>query len=466
MIDISLLPKNIFTVNSQILQTSFASISTDTRKVQKNDLFVALKGENFDAFNFLEAAIEKGAKAVAFSQDDNKVTKIEELKCKFPETTFIETNDALIFLQDLARSHLKWWKSLKNKKVVVLTGSNGKTTNKEILKQFFESILSAKVLATQGNLNNHIGLPLTILRLENFHELAIFEIGTNHPGEIKFLSEMSLADFCYITNIGDSHLEFFGSRENVFKEKSELYYFTKKYSSEPFYYLCNTDDELLKSYQHDPSVITVSTKEKNADFFFDFKSAQSISMFKKGHSEEVHLNNSFIFERHNKLNLCLCLTVALTLFPNKESEILNAFTSIKLPANNRSNLIKRDDQIIYLDAYNANPSSMKASISSFLSYLKDEKHSIDECLFVIGDMNELGDKAQELHRDLGLFIQELGIHKLHFVGRYVNYFKEGYKLPFNASPSVKEIDKTKLLKSSKIIYLKGSRSIELETLVL
>jgi UDP-N-acetylmuramoyl-tripeptide--D-alanyl-D-alanine ligase len=465
MIDTSLLPQSTFGLNSQILEKSFPRICTDTRKIQPGDLFIALKGENFDAFDFLEAALEKGAAAVACSRNQERQPLLQSIRKRFPEKTIFEVEDSLVFLQDLARSHLLWWKSLKNKKVIVLTGSNGKTTNKEFLRQFFEAIMPGQVLATEGNLNNHIGLPLTILRLKPEHGQAIFEIGTNHPGEIKFLSEMSLADFCYITNVGDAHIEFFKTRENIFKEKSEIYHFTKKFSREPYCYLCNADDDLLKAYASEPRVVTASTKNSNSDFYFEIDSSDKIYMTvaKKGTKKE--LQNVQIFERHNKLNLCLCLSIALVMCPEKESELLKEFSRIKLPSNNRSNLIQKAGQTIYLDAYNANPSSMHASITSFIDYLKKEKRNLDECLFVIGDMNELGEQAEELHRELGAFIQGKGINHVTFVGRYVEYFRKGYTLPLKAYPSVKEIDKTKLLNSSKIIYLKGSRSIKLETLV-
>ncbi len=465
MIDILKLASNYFGRSSSLLETKFESVSTDTRKIKPGDLFIALKGENFDAFDFLEVALKANCAGVVYTLQKEKEEKIAALKKHYKGKTFVEVEDTLLFLQDLARQHISWWKNLGQKTVVVLTGSNGKTTNKEFLRQFFESVKPSKVLATEGNLNNHIGLPLTILRLKKEHEVGILEIGTNHPGEIKFLSEMSLADFCYITNVGDAHIEFFGSRENIFKEKSELYHFTKRHSKLRPCYLCNFDDALLKGHAKEGMAVTASSLDSNADFYIQFQ-PKLISILRNGDGKKFDLKNESIFEGHNKFNLSLCFILALTILPDKEAELVSIFTKIQLPANNRSNLIKRGDQLIYLDAYNANPSSMRASLVSFLEFLKAEKKDLKECLFVIGDMNELGEHAEKMHRDLGAYMESAGITRVCFVGRYLNYFKQGYKSALAAYASVSEIDKTKLLNSSKIIYLKGSRSIKLETLVM
>ncbi|MDP5002193.1 MAG: Mur ligase family protein, partial [Flavobacterium sp.] len=316
---------SIETLHTLFLNCS--SVSTDTRKIEKNSLFVALKGENFDANTFSKEALEKGAKYVVI---DNSEFYIDE------RTLLVE--DSLIALQELAKFHRKYL----GLTIIGLTGSNGKTTTKELI----HAVLLKKynTLATIGNLNNHIGVPLTLLRFTKDTEIGIVEMGANHQKEIEFLCEIAQPDFGYITNFGKAHLEGFGGVEGVIKGKSELYNYIKNNNKTVF---INADDPLQKEKSNNLTSYSFSTNETEADV--------TISKIIANPMVQISLNdetiNSHLIGIYNANNINAAITIG-HYFKISDKLIKEAIENY-IPENNRSQLIEKNGNKIILDAYNA-----------------------------------------------------------------------------------------------------------------
>src|SRR3989339_492256 len=197
----------------------FFEISTDTRTMQAGDVFIALAGESFDAFNFIDDVICKGCAIFVYNFDESRASKTELLSIKHPNITFLGVTDTLQFLQEISKNHVQDLKKKQLKHVIGITGSNGKTTTKNILNHLLNAVLGEKLTCTKGNLNNHIGVPLTLLKISENHVTSIVEMGSNHPGEIDFLCSLANPTAGIITNIGKAHLEFLYSQEGVLQEK-------------------------------------------------------------------------------------------------------------------------------------------------------------------------------------------------------------------------------------------------------
>ena len=205
------------------------SITTDSRSMTSENVFLALKGENFDGFDYMNPALEKGVEVVIYTHLPERTEIVKSLKERYKDVLFIAVGNTLKYLQDSASWWMREWQKSNGGITIGLTGSNGKTTTKELLFAQAEIILKDKVLCTAGNFNNHIGVPLTVLRIKNKHKLAIIEMGTNHPGEIEVLCNIANPKFGLITNVGAAHLEFFKDESGVLKEKSSLYDYINKH---------------------------------------------------------------------------------------------------------------------------------------------------------------------------------------------------------------------------------------------
>lgn len=398
-------------------------ISTDTRKVSKGCLFFALKGENFDANTFAEQAIIEGA---AYAIIDNVNFKKTE--------KYILVDDVLETLQRLSNYHRKQFTI----PFIGITGSNGKTTSKELIN----AVLSEKYKtnATQGNLNNHIGVPLTILSIPKDCEIAIIEMGANHIGEIEQLCEISEPTFGIITNIGTAHIEGFGSREGVIKAKSELYHFIKENNGKLF---LNEDDDLLTKLAKDIPSIKYSRLEIN-----NISSNPFLSFEWKNLKIETQL-----YGEYNIPNILAAIKIGE--YFNVEITAIKAALEHYVSTNNRSQIVKLPNHTLYLDAYNANPTSMNAAIDSF-SKLVDTKK-----LLILGDMLELGHVSQEEHQKVADKINQLKLNAL-LVGNEFQQIKNNYELK-----SVKNTDEAiawleNNLNTFNSILIKGSRGIRLE----
>jgi len=431
------------------------SVLTDTRNISSDCIYIGLKGPSFDGGDYAQDAILKGAKVIIVNQD--KKDSMLSLIKKTPEICIIIVDDTYCFLEDMAVRYREILRTQGLKKIIAITGSNGKTTTKEMLSFLLESIAPRRVAHTFGNFNNHIGVPLTILKTEKAIEYLIVEIGTNHPGEIKKLCEICDPDCGIITNIGDSHLEFFKNRQGVYQEKLELLRYLEKKKS--FNFVTDGDDEFLGEVEDQKGVYKVGFGKK-----INFTYGNGIcTVCYNG------INHSFanqkILGQHNFKNLALAVSMTNLLFPNSLLAILEAATRF-VPSKNRSQFISWNNITIFSDAYNANPSSMEASLKGFVAHLKGNNVGIEKCLFIIGDMYELGESTEHKHIGIGKIANELGIKNPIFVGRYSGLYQVGFgseSTCFNSVQDAKLEIKT-YIANKDWVFLKGSRGVMLEKL--
>lgn len=351
----------------QLYQQSYL-VDTDTRCIRKKSLFFALKGEKFNGNTFAKEALKKGASYAI----------IDEKKYACENTILVKS--VLKTLQELAQYHRK----KLGIPIIAITGSNGKTTTKELVKEVLSK--KYKVIATKGNLNNHIGVPLTLLSMNKDTEIGIVEMGANHLNEISFLCKIANPNYGYITNFGKAHLEGFGSFEGVVKGKSELYEYLNVTNGEVF---VNNENQLQ-----------LKQSEKNIKNLFP----KNIHLQKSTPFVELKFNE-FIISSHltgnyNYTNIVAAISVGLY-FKINEKQIKEAIESYT-PSNNRSQIIQKNNTKIILDAYNANPTSMKVALKNF-SEFKSERR-----VLFLGDMFELGKHSEEEHQkiyDLATILQ-------------------------------------------------------------
>ena len=406
------------------------SLVIDTRKITKNSIFLAIKGERFDANTFAQEALNLGASYVII---DNATHFIDERT--------ILVSDSLKTLQELALYHRRYL----NLPIIALTGSNGKTTTKELI----QVVLSKKynIKATVGNLNNHIGVPLTLLSFTKETEIGIVEMGANHQQEIEFLCSLAFPDFGYITNYGKAHLEGFGGIEGVIKGKSEMYDYILNHNKIVF---VNLDDEMQVRKSTELTKITFGLNNEKADLNIKKITANP---FVEIIYDQVVIKSALIgFYNSNNINVAILIG---KYFKIKDLQIKNAIESY-VPDNNRSQLLEKKTNKIILDAYNANPSSMKVAIENFIQI-----ENLNKILF-LGDMFELGDESIIEHKAI---ISMLTNQKCftYFIG---NYFYENKVKNSNFLFFKSYEDLASVLKNSKIenanILIKGSRGMALE----
>lgn len=397
-----------------------STASTDSRNDCTGSMFFALSGPNFNGNTFAKVAIEKGAK-YAIIDDVNYKTS----------SAYILVDNCLKTLQKLAAFHREYW----GKKILALTGSNGKTTTKELC----HAVLSQKynVLSTIGNLNNHIGVPLTLLRLNESYDLAIIEMGANHQYEIEDLCKITKPNYGLITNIGLAHLEGFGSQEIIAKSKRELFDAVEKNNGQSF---VNFKDPFLNT-----------GNEPNATFFntdFEIKQGFHACMVKDGHTIQSKLVGSI-----NAINMDAAYTIG-QFFEVPTSKIKAAIENYT-PSNNRSENKKGERNDVILDAYNANPSSVAAALKDFNETDKPNK------LVILGTMAELGKQSESEHKKIVTLIKELNLNAI--------YIGDGFKAlvteekHYNSATSDDLMAFCKKLNKHTIL-IKGSRSQALEKL--
>lgn len=402
-------------------------VTIDSRKVGKNDIFFAFSGDNFNAATLAGQAIDNGALAVIVEQKDFK----NEAKNIFyvPST--------LDFLQELAVYHRKQLQI----PVIGLTGSNGKTTTKEII----HAVLSEKfnVQYTFGNLNNHIGVPLTLLSIKPEHEMAVIEMGANHQKEIELLCSIAQPNFGYITNFGKAHLEGFGGYEGVIKGKSELYDYLKNNGQT---ILVNESDpvQVEKTENYSPKI---TFGEEHSDYRFELFSEENFVGLSYKDKKAV----SKLTGAYNFTNLCAAASLGLHFGIGFES-IKNAIEKYT-PTNMRSQIVKKNGRTLVLDTYNANPSSMAASLHNFITFEGSKT-------IIIGDMLELGEESDKEHATLLKLAEELGFDQIITVGKNFKSVNDSL-LSFETTSALSEYLKANRIPSENIL-LKGSRGIALE----
>lgn len=404
-----------------------SSVCTDNRKLTKDCIFFALKGPNFNANKFALDAINSGA----------RLAVVDDPKLKDEENCFY-VPDVLESLQELAKHHRKQLTI----PVIGITGSNGKTTSKELIREVLAT--TYKVLATKGNLNNHIGVPLTVLEIDHTVEIAIVEMGANHVGEIATLCEICQPNFGLITNIGEAHLEGFGGIEGVIKAKTELYKHLDKRKGLIF---VNSDDPLLMDQAKDMESLSygstgmVQYSEAFADGFCAVK------------WNELMVRSQLIGS-YNAANLGAAIAIGQQ-FEVDPALIIEAIEGYA-PGNQRSQLMLTDKNKLIVDAYNANPSSMMAAINEFAA------NSFPNKLLILGDMFELGDYSKEKHAEVVALLRSKSLEAIligeafHEVAGHFLSFKE----TANAASYLIEKD----LRCYTIL-LKGSRGMQLESLI-
>jgi len=356
------------------------TICTDSRKITKGCLFFALKGDNFDGNTFVKQALEQGAK---YAISDDPIFSSNN-HC-------IVVDDVLETLQLLANYHRKQY----NIPVLALTGSNGKTTTKELCREVISK--KFRTFATTGNLNNHIGVPLTILSTTKDVEFLIVEMGANHQEEIDDLCRVAEPSHVMITNIGKAHLEGFGGVEGIKKGKSEMYRYASAHHAQIF---INTEDDVLMSLLPKESATIPYAAQKVVSIIKE----EPFLTFKY----KDQLIQSQLYGAYNLPNIAFAIVLG-EFFNIATSDIIEALASY-IPENNRSQMAKIGTNTIIKDAYNANPSSMRLSIQSFAKLNTTNK------LLILGDMLELGDQAAVEHSEIIQLTRQLGLDKVLFIG--------------------------------------------------
>jgi len=404
------------------------NISTDSRFITKNNLFFALKGDNFDGNDYALEALKKGAKYAII--DDQSLDN----------PRFIKVENALKSLQSLSAFHRS---KLINTTIIAITGSNGKTTSKELIN----SVLSFgnKTNSTIGNLNNHIGVPLTLLGIKETSKFAIVEMGANHIKEISFLTNLVKPDIGYITNFGKAHLEGFGDLNGVIKGKTELYDWLLKNNR---IILINNDDVIQDKFKNDKS-ITFGINRKSHYNFTKSTIKNYISISYK--NTEI---NSLLIGDYNSSNIGAAIALGLN-FKIPIQNIKKAIESYT-PKNNRSQIIKKNNRKIILDAYNANPSSMLAAIDSFLN-IEGSK------AIILGDMFELGEESSSLHLEIINYCLKSKINKIYLIGNefYNEKKEETESIFFKTKSDFKKYLESHPIKENNIL-IKGSRAMRME----
>ena len=412
---------------------NYPMVSTDTRNIPINSIFFALKGANFNGNAFASEALSKGASYCVIDEQEFALND-----------KMILVDNVLKSLQQLANYH----RNQLGLPILAITGTNGKTTTKELIT----AVLSEKfrVDSTKGNLNNHIGVPLTLLSMDESTEFGVVEMGANHPGEIKILCEIANPDFGIVTNIGKAHLEGFGSFEGVIKTKSELYNFIRNKGGKCF---INADNSLLTKQAE--GIETISYGESTSYFMTgELASTDNYlvvkALFPKGW---LYLKSNLV-GNYNFENLlaAACIGKYFEVDPILIQDAIAQYT----PSNNRSQLIKKANNTIIMDAYNANPTSMMAALKNFGSIQHENK-----CL-ILGDMLELGDASAEEHQKITDFIEEQAFSDVYLVGpQFKNTIDRSQKKKFEQVELLSIYLKTQPIEN-KLILIKGSRGIHLE----
>ena len=413
------------------------AVSTDTRNIIKNSIFFALKGINFDGNKFAQEALDKGA-SYAVVDDKSLMGK----------KNHILADNVLTTLQQLANYHRKQLAI----PIIGITGSNGKTTTKELIA----SVLQRKynISFTEGNLNNHIGVPLTLLKMNSETEIGVVEMGANHPGEIAELSNIAEPDYGIITNVGKAHLEGFGSFEGVIKTKSELYDFLKANNKPCF---INIDNEILVKQAKELQLLSYGTSEKADLKGYPEESTYYLivkALFPKGW---LYLKSRLI-GGYNFENILAAARVGIE-FNIDPLEIQKAIENYE-PSNNRSQLLNKGSNKIIMDAYNANPTSMTASLSNFFKINHEKK------LIILGDMLELGEDSPAEHQKIVELIKGQDITGIYLIGTQF--------MSTHSDKKIKKFEKIELLYDylyqlkkveNSLILIKGSRGIHLEKIL-
>lgn len=421
----------------------FTGVSIDSRSVKRGDLFIAIKGIRFDGADFIGKAIEAGASGVVVSQHG---------KCDCGEVTRIRVGDTLRALGDIAAYH----RNRFNIPFIGITGSNGKTSVKELTAHLLGS--KYNILKNIGTENNLVGVPLTLLRLEKEHSIAVLELGANHPGEIGRLSEILRPDAGVITNIGESHLEFFKDKSGVFKAKTEMINSLDKDSI----LVINGDDEMLSEIKSRARIIKFGLERSNDFRATDITSGESISFMMNG----SHRFTVGAIGKHNVYNVLASLAVVsgFGINPGDAGEALSGFRFPRM----RMEFRRVNGIGVINDAYNSNPLSLRNAIEAF-SDLETKGRRI----VVSGDMFELGEKSRFYHNDAGRLIAGSPVDFLVTVGQLSRFTREGASSAGMDAEKIRSCSDAaeaamvlkKIIRSGDTVLIKGSRAMHMEAII-
>jgi len=416
-------------------------ICTDSRVCPKDSLFFALKGGNFNANSFALSALEKGC---AFAVVDEAEYAIDE--------RFILVDDVLKSLQELATFHRKQLRT----KIIGITGTNGKTTTKELIAAVLKEKFN--ILYTQGNLNNHIGVPLTLLQLKPEHELAIIEMGANHPGEIKQLCDIACPDYGIITNVGKAHLEGFGSLEGVMKTKAELYEFISAHGKLIF---LHTGNPLLSQMASGLGLnipgkrigYSLQKIDNSADYVAEITGCSPfLEMTCTVNGKDTFEIKTNLIGSYNAENVLAAVTIG-GYFGLTNSQVKKGLENY-VPQNNRSQLTVTEHNKLVVDTYNANPTSMQAAILNFAQLEVDHK------TLILGDMFELGEQSAAEHQNIVNLLEQNKFKNVLLVGKDFNKTRNSYPCFENVSQLIGYVKENPL--TNNYILIKGSRGMKLE----
>jgi UDP-N-acetylmuramoyl-tripeptide--D-alanyl-D-alanine ligase len=410
------------------------SVSIDTRNIKSNDIFFAINGPNFNGNKFALEAIKKGCSYVV--SDELEVSKLSN------KIVYVE--DSVKALQELANYHRR----TLNAKIIAITGSNGKTTSKEILLNVLKS--KYNTIATKGNLNNHLGVPLTLLSMNKDTEIGIIEMGANHLKEIEALCKIAEPDYGYITNFGNAHLEGFKTIEGVIKGKSELYEYLKSNSKLIFYNSQNnTQSNIIGEYTNS---FSYGINANDDCQLTKVKSSDNIQVSYKNKTISSKIYGDYNFDN-------ICIAIAIGDFYNIDFEDIKKGVENYLPDNNRSQITTKESNTIILDAYNANPTSMDLAIKSF------EKLKHTNKVIIAGDMFELGEESNKYHQQIVNYLESTSNIEIFIVG--VNFSKTNHSNKIKSLVTTDELitDLMKLKIKNSSILIKGSRGMELEKVI-
>ncbi|MFA6540969.1 MAG: UDP-N-acetylmuramoyl-tripeptide--D-alanyl-D-alanine ligase [Bacteroidota bacterium] len=431
---------------------TISGVSTDSRTAGKNEIFFALKGEKFDAHDFVADLLLRGAAGIVVNagwaeKNGEKVTSCNCVCVIVPDTTRA--------YGELARIYRKKF----DIPVVAIAGSNGKTTTKEMVTAVLRSTYT--VLATEGNLNNHIGVPQTLFRLDRMHEIAVVEIGTNHFGELKYLCELAEPTHGLITNIGKEHLEFFGDEEGVAKEETELFRYLEKNNGTAF---INYDDPFLFRKG--------GTVKKSIGYGINQKAdirAKKIQMDELGRArfECVYPKKSKKFHvalpvpgLHNAVNALAAISVGLKL-KVKEKRIISAVKHFSSAAK-RMEVLSQNGITLLNDTYNSNPDSVIAALKTLASVQTGGRKFV-----VLGDMKELGESSKREHTNIGAIASGMNFHGLFAHGPFSKYTSEAFGSGARHFDSKDDLSSElkKILHPGDVVLIKGSRGMKMEEVV-
>ena len=411
-----------------------SSVSIDTRSIKPKDIFFAIKGPNFDGNNFALEAIKKGASYVI--SDNSTISKKSD--------KIIYVDNSIKALQKLANYHRR----KLNTKIIAITGSNGKTTSKELILNVLKS--KYKTTATKGNLNNHLGVPLSLLEINENTDFGIIEMGANHINEISQLCKIAEPNFGYITNFGNAHLEGFGSIEGVIKGKSELYN-----------YLINNKSLIFNNSENIKQNSLINNYKNTYSFGINSESNCIINKSDSENSLNVSYQNkiikSTIYGDYNFENICIAIAIG-EYFEVDFKNIKQGIESY-LPDNNRSQISVKNNNTIILDAYNANPTSMSLALESF------KKTNYKNKMIIVGDMFELGKDSNHYHQEIINRLEKINDCIIYIVGEY--FCKTKHSDRIESFSTTKELinNLSKINISNYSILIKGSRGMQLEKII-